>query len=582
MSKDTEAPLRQAGEEYGRSGAERSVNATSEAEPDGMSQYEDMQSLMDAQDGGFRSLRRRQTTKGVVVSIGEDAVLVDVGTKSEGIIPREELAEQGDELPQLHYGQEVLVQVLEPESPQGPVLSLKGAARDQAWMDMEECIASGRVITAPVVDHNRGGALVDVRGLRGFVPLSHLASLPPGGSGPDANDTQDRLAQLIGRQLSFKVLEANRGQNRLILSERAADQEERARRRSQTLADLRPGQIRRGVVRNVTNFGAFVDLGGADGLIHISEMSYDRIQNPRSIVQPGQEIDVYVLDVRSEDQKVALSLKKAMADPWESIEDRLQPGQTVNVVITRLAKFGAFAQVEPGVEGLIHISELTDVPPREPGQIVQEGQEYEVKVIHIDRSNRRLGLSLRQMLPVEIEMTAGEWHEEQESTVEASPSAFGALSSMVETLPESETIAQSVPETQSVPEAQGGRDMGVDDADESPKPVQADETAAVIHVEEEGNRPIDSGPKSLQDIPEDPISEAVAEEQAAEPQEFQEPQAGNETPADEEALDAPSDQDIATPNQETDVTDVVPEDGGPKDATSADDSESVDATSTHS
>ena len=198
---------------------------------------------MDTEEAGFRSLRRRQTTKGVVVSIAEDAVLVDVGTKSEGIIHRDELAEEGEEIPTLVYGQEILVHVIEPESPQGPVLSLRRARREQAWSDMEALVSSGEYIMAPVVDHNRGGAILDVRGIRGFVPLSQLASLGPSRQPSEqTDDTQDRLAQLHGQRLTLKVLEADRTQNRLILSERAAADEARTLRRGELLAELQVGQ----------------------------------------------------------------------------------------------------------------------------------------------------------------------------------------------------------------------------------------------------------------------------------------------------------------------------------------------------
>lgn len=420
-------------------------------------QYEDMQSLMDSEDGGFRSLRRRQTTKGVVVSVSDEAVLVDVGAKSEGVIHREELSEEGETAPILEYGQEIMVEVLEPESPQGPILSLKRARREQAWVDMKHYISSGEVIVAPVVDHNRGGALLDVRGLRGFVPLSQLVSLPPTGEPSDGEDTQNRLARLHGRQLSVKVWEVDRDQNRLILSERAADQEERARRRTNLMAEIQPGQVRRGTVRNVTKFGAFVDLGGADGLVHITELSYDRVSNPRDLVSTGQEVDVLVLDVQPEDQKIALSLKRAAADPWDTLTETYQPGQIVEVTITRLAKFGAFAQVEPGVEGLIHLTELADATPREPGQIVRTGDRVQAMIIHIDGVSRRLGLSLRQVNPTETEMTADEWHAAQDGESEPQLSAFGALSAIADSLPEAENLEPATEsEALEPPRTEGG------------------------------------------------------------------------------------------------------------------------------
>jgi small subunit ribosomal protein S1 len=409
--------------------------------------YADMGTLLEGDAGGFRTLRRNQILKGTVVGMDPEFVLVHVGTKSEGMIPREELTEAGEEPPELQYEQEIFVHVLEPDSPRGPILSLRRARREQAWVDMEEYVRSGTPISAIVVDHNRGGALLDVRGLRGFVPLSQLVSLgPPQPGGEDSDDTANRLGQLHGQRLTVKVLEAERSHNRLILSERAAADEVRARRRAELLADLQPGQIRRGTVRNVTSFGAFVDLGGADGLVHVSELSYEHIRDPKRVVQSGQEVDVFVLDVRPEDERISLSLKRATADPWESVTERYQPGEVVTTTITRLMKFGAFAQVEPGVEGLIHVTELAIETPKDPGQVVQPGQEVQAKIIHIDQEGRRLGLSLRQLEPVEIseDMTPEEWHATQEQQAQPAASAFEALSRIAETLP---------PEAEPSPEA---------------------------------------------------------------------------------------------------------------------------------
>ncbi|HZT96443.1 MAG TPA: S1 RNA-binding domain-containing protein [Chloroflexota bacterium] len=405
---------------------------------------EDMQSLMEAQEAGFRSLHRGQTTKGTVVSIADDAVLVDVGLKSEGIIRREELVENGDDLPDLHLGQEVFVQVLQPDSPSGPILSLRRARREQTWVDAQELAQTGGMVEGPVVEFNRGGAVLEIRGVRGFVPLSQLVSLPPAGQG-EGEDTERRLSELIGRRLRVKVLEANRQQNRLILSERAAVQEERAKRRAALLEEIRVGDVRRGVVRNVTNFGAFVDLGGADGLVHVSEISYERVTDPRSVLQPGQEVDVYVLDVRPEDQKISLSLKRAVADPWDSIDMRYQPGENVQATIVRLAKFGAFAQVEPGVEGLIHVSELADVAPRDPGQVLHEGQVVEAKIIHMDKARRRLGLSIRQAQPTVQEMTAEEWSAAQDRELTPVATAFDALAGLNESLAAEDLTDESLP-----------------------------------------------------------------------------------------------------------------------------------------
>jgi small subunit ribosomal protein S1 len=198
------------------------------------------------------------------------------------------------------------------------------------------------------------------------------------------------------RRLPLKVIEINRSRNRLILSERAAVQERRTQLKDELLDQLQPGQIRRGTVSNITNFGAFVDLGGADGLVHVSELSHHRVNHPGEILHVGQDVDVFVLNVDRENKKIALSLKRAMPDPWTTVDERYRVGEVVPAVITKLAKFGAFAKVEEGLEGLIHLSELTDRPVQDAAQVVQEGQRVNVKIIHINSQRRRLGLSVRQ------------------------------------------------------------------------------------------------------------------------------------------------------------------------------------------
>jgi small subunit ribosomal protein S1 len=201
---------------------------------------------------------------------------------------------------------------------------------------------------------------------------------------------------MAGRSLPLKIIEINRHRNRLILSERAAVQERRTQRKDELMDALEPGQIRHGVVSNVTSFGAFVDLGGADGLVHVSELSYNRVNHPSEILQVGQDVDVMVLSVDRETKKIALSLKRAQPDPWTTVEQDYRVGQVVPATITKLAKFGAFAKVQEGLEGLIHLSELTDRPVQDAAQVVQEGQVLPVKIIHINSQRRRLGLSARQ------------------------------------------------------------------------------------------------------------------------------------------------------------------------------------------
>ena len=357
-----------------------------------------MEALLRDADYSFRSVRRGETVEGTVVRVDQDEILVDIGLKSEGIIPSRELYSEGEDAPSLHIGDRTLVYVMQPESQEGhAILSLRRARMERSWRDIEDLYHAGEIIEAPVVDFNKGGLIVDVKGVRGFVPVSQVSDLRnisrQEGENEEVNHT---LAAMKGRRLPLKIIEINRSRNRLILSERAAVQERRTQRKDELMDQLAPGQVRRGVVSNLTSFGAFIDLGGADGLVHVSELSYNRVNHPSEILHVGQEVDVYVLSVDKDTKKIALSLKTAMPDPWTTVEPRYRVGEVVPAVITKLAKFGAFAKVEEGLEGLIHLTELTDLPVQDAAQVVQEGQHVDVKIIHINSQRRRLGLSVRQ------------------------------------------------------------------------------------------------------------------------------------------------------------------------------------------
>lgn len=357
-----------------------------------------MEALLRDNDYAFRSLRRGETVEGTVVRVDQDEVLVDVGMKSEGVIPSRELAGDGEEAPELAVGDPVLVYVLQPEGSEGhAILSLRRARVERSWREIEELYHQGALIEAPVVDHNKGGLIVDVRGVRGFVPVSQVLDLRTVARQDSENEeVTQTLRSMQGRVLPLKIIEINRSRNRLILSERAAVQERRTQRKDELLESLQPGQIRHGVVSNLTSFGAFVDLGGADGLVHVSELSYNRVNHPSEVLRVGQEVDVKVLGIDRDTKKIALSLKQAMPDPWTTVEERYHVGQVVPATITKLTKFGAFAKVTDGLEGLIHLTELTDRPVQDAGQVVHEGQEVSAKIIHIAPQRRRLGLSVRQ------------------------------------------------------------------------------------------------------------------------------------------------------------------------------------------
>jgi small subunit ribosomal protein S1 len=263
-----------------------------------------------------------------------------------------------------------------------------GSAEDWSWA--RELYDSDDTVELPAIGYNRGGLLVQARGLRGFVPVSHLVELPPAGEGADRSE---QLARLVGSTLCLKVIEFDPERGRLVLSQRAAQAGPGCR--AALLSRLKPGERISGIVTNVTRFGVFVELGGVEGLIHVSELSWGRVRHPSDAVTCGQPVEVKVLSVDREQGRVALSLKDLLPDPWQTVEDRYQVGEIVEGVVTNVVRFGAFVGLEEGLEGLIHVSEFGEGSMLHARNIVQEGERVRARVVHIDGAERRLGLSLR-------------------------------------------------------------------------------------------------------------------------------------------------------------------------------------------
>ena len=257
---------------------------------------------------------------------------------------------------------------MQPETPEGhPIVSIKRARQERQWRVAQEQFERGELLEAEVIDHNKGGLIVNLEDIRGFVPISQILNLKREDSADNA-ETQNKLQGMVGRKLQLKIIEINRNRNRLILSERLAVQEWRQRRREELLNELQVGEVRQGVVSNLANFGAFVDLGGADGLVHISQLAWSRVNHPSEVLKVGQKVEVQVLSVDKEKKKIALSIKRAEVDPWTTVEQRYTVGQLVQGTITKIAPFGAFARIEDGVEGLIHLSELPSGHARSQGR----------------------------------------------------------------------------------------------------------------------------------------------------------------------------------------------------------------------
>lgn len=266
-----------------------------------------------------------------------------------------------------------------------------GADADNGWQSAQLAMDQGKSFTLAVRGANRGGLLVDWNGLQGFVPASHLTEMPPH---QNPHERIEELARYIGESLTVRMIEVDPVQNRLVFSERAAATNLAP---SVILHSLSPGDVRRGVVTNLTSFGAFVDLGGVEGLVHISELSWDRVRDPGDVLEPGQTVDVYVLGVNPDEGRVALSVKRLRPNPWKEVDARYQVGQWIEGTVTNVVSFGAFVRIEEGVEGLVHISELADGSFLHPRNVVREGDVVRVRVLNVDPVKQRLGLSLRQV-----------------------------------------------------------------------------------------------------------------------------------------------------------------------------------------
>src|SRR6266436_3242382 len=354
--------------------------------------YNEMEALLAASTTPI-NIKRGDVVEGVIVRIDQDEILVDIGLKSEGVLSTKELPAAGDwSFENLHINDKVLVYVIQPETQDGhALLSLKRANAERQWRIAEEQYKNNELLKARVIDYNKGGLIVDVSGIRGFVPISQILNLKREevASGGENQETAAKLQSMKDKELQLKIIEINRARNRLILSERLAQQEWRQRRREELLDELKPNEVRRGVVSNLANFGAFVDLGGADGLVHISQLAWSRVNHPSEVLKVGQEVEVQVLSVDKEKKKIALSIKRAEVDPWTTVEGRYQVGQLVHGTITKIAPFGAFARIEDGVEGLIHLSELP-AGQQDPKAVLREGQEVTVRILRIDADRRRL------------------------------------------------------------------------------------------------------------------------------------------------------------------------------------------------
>lgn len=344
--------------------------------------------LVEAIEASLKDFNDGDLVAGKVVRIDHDEVLLDIGYKSEGVIPVKELSIRHDVDPGevVKVGDEIEALVLQKEDKEGRlILSKKRAQYERAWGRIEQVMTEGRTIKGPVIEVVKGGLILDI-GLRGFLPASLV----------DLRRVRD-LHHFVGQEIECKIIELDRNRNNVVLSRRAFLEESQSEGRKKILESLNKGDRRTGTVSSIVNFGAFVDLGGVDGLVHVSELSWRHVEHPSEVVTVGEEVEVEVLDVDLERERVSLSLRATQEDPWKEFERRYKAGEVIEGEVTKLVPFGAFVRVAEGIEGLVHISELSESHVESAEEIAQVGDRVRVRVVDVDVSRRRVSLSMRRV-----------------------------------------------------------------------------------------------------------------------------------------------------------------------------------------
>jgi small subunit ribosomal protein S1 len=432
--------------------------------------------LADAIEASLRDFKDGDIVEGTIVKIDRDEVLLDIGYKSEGVIPAKELSIRHDVDPSeiVHVGDKVEALVLQKEDKEGRlILSKKRAQYERAWGRIEEVMQSGGTIKGPVIEVVKGGLIVDI-GLRGFLPASLV----------DLRRVRD-LHPYVGQEIEAKIIELDRNRNNVVLSRRAFLEESQSEGRKKFLESLQKGERRKGVVSSIVNFGAFVDLGGVDGLVHVSELSWKHVDHPSEVVQVGQEVEVEVLDVDLERERVSLSLKATQEDPWREFERKYQVGEIIDGQVTKLVPFGAFVRVAPGIEGLVHISELSEQHVDSPESVLSVGDDVRVKVIEIDVARRRISLSMRQVGGAMPAVAEAEIQAEEEAEVRpvAGPVEAEATTAVEEAPAEALTEAEAEVEAVSPSAAEAAPEQPREAAPEQPAEVAAEKEEEDVSLE---------------------------------------------------------------------------------------------------
>ena len=392
------------------------------------SNHQTMESLLESESLSVELPQTGEIRKGMIASIGSNQILISIGAKSEGVVAGRELEQLSEEeLAELKVGQEVDVFVLNPEDQNGNVvLSFKRAQEELSWENVEKMVKDESAIDTKIVGFNKGGLIVAVGNLRGFVPSSQISAVRRSQSTGDT--PEQRWQKMVGEPISARIIEVDRERRRLILSEKAAGTESRTSMKERVIDELEEGATYTGRVTSLADFGAFVNINGADGLVHLSELSWDRLSHPKEILEVGQEVQVKVINIDRDKKRIGLSLRALQDDPWRSRVEKFSVGMLVEGIITRLTKFGAFARLEGDIEGLIHISELSETRVEHPKEILKEGEVKTLRVIRIDTDQHRIGLSLRKVdsaafADKDFKMLAQEFNEQDEESADSEPVA---------------------------------------------------------------------------------------------------------------------------------------------------------------
>ena len=483
----------------------------------------------------FPTIEEGQVVNGTVVRVDKDEVLVDIGYKSEGVIPVSELSIRRSINPEdeVTVGDDIAALVLTKEDADGRlILSKKRARFEIAWKAIEGAHEKGEPVTGRVIEVVKGGLILDL-GVRGFLPASLV----------DIRRVQD-LDEFMGQELECKVIELNRSRNNVVLSRRAVLEEERKEQRQRILDRLNPGDVVEGTISNIVDFGAFVDLDGMDGLIHISELSWSHVNHPSEVLDIGQTVKVQVLDIDRERQRISLGLKQTQTDPWQQVLDSYQEGDVVQGTVTKVVTFGAFVEILPGVEGLVHISELAQHHVENPREVVSQGDKVNVRILEVDAERRRLSLSLKRVEEgMPVQPMPGE---------EGEPPALGLSDEVfADEVPAAEALEAPAEETELVPEAEPAEEpvAEVEVVEEAPaveEPVGEAEPVVEAEVVEE--EPAVEEPAAEAE----PVVEAevVEEEPAAEEPE---PAAEAEPVAEEEPVEAEPEAEAEEPAAEAEA-----------------------------